>query len=361
MDPGDQIQWAGRRGAEAVEFRAGEFAILSGPALASLRSGSAEAFGAPLGQRRPILVRSGSRLPMAFLEDSSLAVRLGEGGDLQRVPGDPIPRSWRDALDALSGIEGGSVLVLGGPDSGKNAFCVMAANRLAGRAGGAFVVDADVGQCEIGPPGTISASRAKAGLSSLSELGAELSVFIGRVSPQGVEDRITAGIGKLIAGSPPDATILINTDGWIEGDGIPYKAKMAEELRPMLVVGIGDLGGLEGAISAPLIRMEPPELARLKPRGDRRSHRRAQFRRALSGGSIREFGLASVELRGFQGKVQQDTLLGLEDREGFLLGLGLLKGLDRSRGILRAYAGYRGPVAIVEAGGMRVSEEGEEL
>ncbi|MEM3022092.1 MAG: Clp1/GlmU family protein [Candidatus Bathyarchaeia archaeon] len=347
---------------EAVfDFKAGEFAILLGPALARIKSGSAEAFGAVLDRGRPILVRSGNSLPMAFGEDSILWVRLGEGGELRRVPEDPIPRSWRDALDAVWGAEGGAILVVGGPDSGKNAFCIMAANGLIDRAGGALIIDADVGQCEIGPPGTICASRARAAVSSLSELPADLSVFIGRVSPHGVEDRIIAGIGRLIERLAQGSPAIVNTDGWLEGDGLPYKARMIEGLRPSLVVGIGELGGLEDTISAPTIRIGAPEMARAKPRGDRRAHRRARFRRALSPGSIREFGLASVELRGFQGKVPEDTLLGLEDGEGFLLGLGLLKDLDKSRGVLKAYTGYGGPVAIIEAGGMRVSEEGDEL
>lgn len=358
MGPGDAI---GRE--EVLDFGAGEFAILFGPALARIKSGSAEAFGAILDRGRAILVRSGNSLPLAFRRDSILWVRLGEGGELRRVQEDPIPRSWRDALEAVLGIDGGPILIIGGPDSGKNAFCVMAANGLIGRAGGASIIDADVGQCEIGPPGTICASRARAAFSSFSELAADLSIFIGRISPHGVEDRIIAGIGRLIErmaqGSRSPA--LVNTDGWLEGDGLPYKARMVEGLRPSLVVGIGELGGLEDMISAPLIRIGAPEMARAKPREDRRAHRRARFRRALSNGSIREFGLASVELRGFEGKVPENTLLGLEDGDGFLLGLGLLKGLDRSRGILKAYTGYMGPVAVVEAGGMRVSEEGEEL
>ncbi|MEM3590087.1 MAG: Clp1/GlmU family protein [Candidatus Bathyarchaeia archaeon] len=348
-------------GGAIFDFKAGEFAILLGPALARLKSGSAEAFGAILDPGRQILVRSGNSLPMAFREDSLLWVRLGEGGELRKVPEDPIPRSWRGALEAVWNADGGAVLVIGGPDSGKNAFCIMAANGLIERAGGALIIDADVGQCEIGPPGTICASWARAAVSSLSELSADLSIFIGRVSPQGVEDRIIAGMGRLLERLAQGSPAIVNTDGWLEGDGLPYKARMVEGLRPSLVVGIGDLEGLEGMISAPLIHVDAPEMARAKPRGDRRAHRRARFRRALSPGSIREFGLASVELRGFQGKVPEDTLLGLEDGEGFLLGLGLLKGLDKSRGTLKAYTGYGGPVAIIEAGGMRVSEEGDEL
>ncbi len=361
MGLGDGVTGGALGEEAAVDFGAGEFAILLGPALARIKSGSAEAFGATLGPGRPILVRSGNSLPMAFREDSILWVRLGEGGELRRVPEDPIPRSWRDALEAVWDLNGGTILVVGGPDSGKNAFSIMAANGLVDRAGEALLVDADVGQCEIGSPGTICASRAEMAVSSLSELAADLSVFIGRVSPHGVEDRIITGVGRLIDRMARGSSAIVNTDGWLEGDGLPYKAKMIEELRPSLVIGIGELGGLEGMISAPLIRVEAPEMARAKPREDRRAHRRAKFRRALSPGSIREFGLASIELRGFQGKIPDNTLLGLEDGDGFLLGLGLLKGLDRSRGTLRAYTGYRGPVAIVEAGGMRVSEEGEEL
>lgn len=360
MDPGGAGEIAKGKVGD-FEFGAGEFAILSGPALARLRAGSIEAFGAILGPGRPILVRSGNSLPMAFREDSVLSVRLGEGGDLRRVQGDPIPRSWRDALEAVWGMDRGPILVVGGPDSGKNAFSIMAANGFIERAGRALVIDADVGQCEIGPPGTICASRAGSAMSSLSELSPELSIFIGRVSPHGVEERIIRGIGVLIERLSGGPAAIVNTDGWLEGDGVPYKARMIEELRPGLVVGIGELWGLEGAISAPLIRIEAPEMARLKPREDRRAYRRARFRRALSPGRIREFGLASVELRGFQGKVADNTLLGLEDGDGFLLGLGLMKGLDRSRGVIRAYTGYGGPVAIIEAGGMRVSEEGEEL
>ncbi|GEM_PF-4593466 len=63
-------------------------------------------------------------------------------------------------------------------------FCAFVASYCAERGVRTAVVDADVGQSDIGPPGTVSLGSVDGILNSLSDVSVTTSYFVGRITPE---------------------------------------------------------------------------------------------------------------------------------------------------------------------------------
>lgn len=92
----------------------------------------------------------------------------------------------------------GLILILGASDTGKTTFCtelvkVGVAERM--RVG---VVDADVGQSEIGPPGCVSLAMPEHPFQRLSDLRAVASAFVGSVTPQFAQVEHLAAVCRIV-------------------------------------------------------------------------------------------------------------------------------------------------------------------
>ncbi|MGB9618976.1 MAG: Clp1/GlmU family protein, partial [Armatimonadota bacterium] len=83
-----------------------------------------------------------------------------------------ITPEWQPAIAEIVASPG-VAMVIGGVDAGKTNFCVQLAN--AGVEAGlpTAVVDADVGQSEIGAPGTIGMGLVENCIETLSEIPAK--------------------------------------------------------------------------------------------------------------------------------------------------------------------------------------------
>src|SRR5947209_10904243 len=91
---------------------------------------------------------------------------------------------WDAALDRAAAMTG-TVVLIGPPDSGKSTFALALANRLAEVGRPAAVIDADVGQSEIGPPGAIGMARVEGAGGALSGLRGRGLAVVGRTRPFG--------------------------------------------------------------------------------------------------------------------------------------------------------------------------------
>src|SRR5437868_9368344 len=99
---------------------------------------------------------------------------------------------WDAALHRAAALTG-TVALIGPPDSGKSTFALALANRLAEAGRPAAVIDADVGQSEIGPPGAIGMARVERPVGALSEVRVRGLAFGGDISPFGHLMPVTLG------------------------------------------------------------------------------------------------------------------------------------------------------------------------
>lgn len=125
--------------------------------------------------------------------------------------------TWLEALVARVSDED-VVLVLGDVDTGKTYLI----KKLWAKIGGE-VVDADVGQSDIGPPAVISRGNYK--------IGAKGGYFVGDVSPRGNLLQVLTGVRLMVSRSSKPC--LIDTDGYVRGKtALAFKSAMVNLVAP---------------------------------------------------------------------------------------------------------------------------------
>ncbi|HEY3298079.1 MAG TPA: Clp1/GlmU family protein [Armatimonadota bacterium] len=129
-----------------------------------------------------------------------------------------LPDAWRAHIDHILAHPGITVAV-GDVDTGKTSFCALLANCALEKGISTAVVDCDLGQSEIGPPGTIGLGIVGSPIASLGDLEPEELYFVGTTSPVGHLLAMVTGTGKLV-GSPTAADkelIIVDTPGLVSG------------------------------------------------------------------------------------------------------------------------------------------------
>ncbi len=219
----------------------GKTILVEGPASVEILSGKVNILGAAAKRGERLIIREGKRAPFEVDKRASFDLTLGNGASSEEIEGSTIPPSWKAALtDIFSRGKPVTVMVIGDIDSGKTSFCTFLANEAVRTKRRTAIIDADLGQSDIGPPSTIGFSLIKSSVKDLFEIEAERAYFVGVTSPTGAAKRVLEGLTTLKAqASDLDIDFLIiNTDGWIEGEqATEYKASLVEHVRPDVVVG----------------------------------------------------------------------------------------------------------------------------
>jgi len=282
----------------------GSTLILQGAASITLHSGKAEVLGAPLGVGKRVVVRRGRSLPFEAQEDSSFEVVLGANAAVEEVSGSTIPRSWEEVKTRL--ISEGlakTVLVLGATDSGKTTFCTYLVNSVLSEAPKAVIVDADLGQSDIGPPGTISLSVITQPVVDLFTLDPEKIFFAGVNTPSRASARVLSGLSLLREGLDDEDFIIVNTDGWVDGERAEkYKISLMKTFGPAVVVGIQKGDELEKILRAAevegfkVLRVESPSRVTPRDKSERRRLREQGYHKFLRGAVTRIIPLSWTKL-----------------------------------------------------------------
>jgi polynucleotide 5'-hydroxyl-kinase GRC3/NOL9 len=135
----------------------------------------------------------------------------------ERMTDGAVYPEWEETAAAL--VEsGGTTMLLGGMDVGKTTFTRLLVNRAVEAGKRVAIVDADVGQSEIGPPTCVGLAFAEAPLLALSDLTPHALAFVGSASPVGYLLEHVAGVKRLadLAASP---FLVVDTCGYLHGSG----------------------------------------------------------------------------------------------------------------------------------------------
>lgn len=293
-----------------------EVLLVKGPARVEAREAGVSTLGVPLAVGQHVLVRKNKTLPFESSEpSSSVVVSLGDAGDYSLSAGSVGTRLWREALNWLPSGNGRRrtvAIVLGEADSGKSTLTAFLANSGIRRGLRVGVVDGDVGQSDLGPPGSVGAAIITQPVFDLRQVVGETFGFVGATSPRGLEEAVVSEIGRqftLLAQRGPDI-ILVNTDGYVRENGIHYKLRLIGELRPDVVLCLEEVQdtGLSltvrrHAVDTQTIAVPSPEGVHKGP-GERTERRLSQYLRFLRGARRLEVSLAALKLR-FLGRVHQ--------------------------------------------------------
>jgi polynucleotide 5'-hydroxyl-kinase GRC3/NOL9 len=245
------------------------------------------------------------------------------------------------ALDAAAAAR--VTLVVGASDTGKTTLVTRLAGALAGGGETVAVVDADLGQSDVGPPTTVGLGRVRGPLARLADAELLELEFLGVTSPaaclrETAEAAARQARRALQAGC---ARVLVDTAGLVEGRlGLALARLEIERVAPdvLLVLQEADecepiLRGLPGATRPTIVRL-PAAPVRRRSAAARRQARQQSLQAHLRGARPLTLDLARVPARlalpGRGPAVTEATgaLVGLEDGEGRTLGLGWISAVD---------------------------------
>lgn len=360
---------------EKKSLATGHTLLVSGPASLILLEGEATVLGAPLEEGEKIVVREEKQLALEAVTNCIIQTSLGEEAKSNEVEGSTIPNSWKEAVLAAQEFKDPRVVVLGAVDSGKTTLCTFLVNTLVSDHLGLAVIDADLGQADIGPPAALSLAVTDECLLSLSELNPAVMFFVGHTSPALIRTQVLVGLEKLMEHNPRSrAPLVVNTDGWIgEDEADLFKAKMISSVAPDLVIGIerrdGELDGVVSSTAARSIVVKTPNVVRVRSREERRRLRELNYRRFLEGGIIRQISFRRTQLRGIEirdGRLRgvaqrQNSLVGFLDEDELLLDIGVLKAVDQREGLMRVFTKFAEDPFILELGSVKIDERGREV
>jgi polynucleotide 5'-hydroxyl-kinase GRC3/NOL9 len=296
----------------------GKTLLVDGPASVAVASGKAEVFGSILGGSSKVVIREGKRIPFTVMEKASFQISLGENASVEEVDGNTIPLSWNKSYEELVKFDKKPVtaIVLGTVDSGKTSFCTYLVNNLLREKRKLAVLDGDLGQSDIGPPCTVAYTFVTKPLTDLFNLELENAFFVGVTSPSAAINKVIEGLATLkrqIAEDPPDF-LVVNTDGWVEGeDAVNYKARLVEELNPDIVFCIQQKDELAPLLNAlekfKKVIVESPMAIRQRSREKRKSLRELGYIKHLKNAKVQSFPVSWL-------KIEDDWLLGLDRASG---------------------------------------------
>lgn len=286
---------------------AGKTLLVDGPASVILVSGETEILGARFKPGVKMVIRGSKRVPFLVLAKAEFEILLGEKGGVNEFVGTTIPVSWEAAVKTVLADQNrpSVIMVVGAIDVGKSSFCAYLTNMALKDKRRVAIIDADLGQADVGPPSTLGSCRVSRPIRDLFDIGAQGICFVGVTSPSSAVSEVVdaiAGMTQRVLEKRADL-LIVNTDGWVEGeDAVRYKLALVKRIRPNLLIALQEQNELTfflGALTeVQSIAIEPSPAVRKRDREERKLLRELGYKKYLKGATVQSFPLAWVRVSG---------------------------------------------------------------
>ncbi|AKG38091.1 hypothetical protein MA03_00615 [Infirmifilum uzonense] len=285
-------------GLPEIKIPEGYTLIVYGPAKLKVLEGVLRVFGAEFSDGQEFNVEPTRALPLYAHQNAVINV---EYGSFTFHIGDTTPGEWYELAEKLASSNIRRVLVIGDVDSGKTSLVTLLVNVLANRGNKVAVIDADVGQKSIGPPGTIGLGVTEKSVYSLSSIPLYDAFFTGSNSPASVIHRSIVGAALLARKAEKLVDrLIIDSTGWVtEGEGRELKFFKTLITEPDLVVLVGapsQLVQIERELEAlvEIVRVPKPAFIASRDKQDRKEYRRYMYSRYFTGASVKSISLNNI-------------------------------------------------------------------
>jgi polynucleotide 5'-hydroxyl-kinase GRC3/NOL9 len=241
----------------------------------------------------------------------------------------------------------GVAVMLGPVDVGKTTTATAIADAAVRARRRTVVVDADIGQSEIGPPATVGLAVPRRPVQRMEQLPAAAAFFVGDTTPQGVYRFVVEGTVRSVewARTRQAEIVVVDTTGWVEAPAaVAAKVHKLRRIAPRHVIALQRHGEVEPILARLprgiiVHRLRPSPRVRRRSREARWNIRAVRFRRyfararhhvldltALPAGRLafhegREVPQSRM-LRDIPLPALRHLLVGLADREGWLRAVG---------------------------------------
>jgi len=216
-----------------------------------------------------------------------------------------IVKTWEEAIAEITAAPG-VVMVLGATDTGKSTFCLDLIRAAVDAGVSCAIVDADVGQSDVGPPCTIGMAIVNSKPESLTELKPRRMSFVGSTAPSGHFLECANGTRRMVEAAKELGAqlIVVNTTGMIEGYAArKLKTHKIDLVRPDYLVGLQKDFEIDPLLipfarinTLRIIRIKTPAQIRSKSQEYRSARRKLQFAAEFSDALGHIIKLDSVSL-----------------------------------------------------------------
>jgi polynucleotide 5'-hydroxyl-kinase GRC3/NOL9 len=353
---------------------AGKTLLVDGPASVVNHTGEVEVFGNTLKENERTIAREGKRLPFYVSAKAEFTISLGPKASFKEFAGCNIPVSWQKATESILRLDKRPliVLIIGEADSGKSSFTTYLTNKLVSAKKKLAVLDGDLGQSDVGPPGTIAYALMSKPHTELYELKVANAFFVGETSPINASAKSIEGYNELkneILSKPGVDCLLVNTDGWVSGEfAVKYKLQLISLLNPDIIVGIQTNKELDPLLNS--IEKTPVTVVETSPAATERSPEKRMILRNLSytkylkDAKVRSLPMNHVEVKERKAipkepGEEKGVLVGLKSKKRFL-GIGVITEIDRNRGTLKLLTPVKIKPATVIIGKIKLDNKQKE-
>jgi len=348
--------------------------LVDGPASVMLAAGRAEVFGCQVKQAQRIVVREGKRLPFYVAEKATFDLSLGPNAGLNEVSGTTIPSSWGAPLESIQNTQKKPVVILvfGKGDSGKSSYCTYLVNSLVDGKCRVAVLDGDLGQSDIGSSGTVGYALISKQVPELYDLKLENAFFVGVTSPMTAMAKTIEAAAAMRAEILQRATdfVVINADGWIEGDiAVHYKAALIKKLSPDVIVGVqaaGELDELIANIDQKVLKVEASSSLSPRTAEKRKALREMTYVRYLKDSKLQSYPINQLTIEPHDAlpkeqKPEQGLLVGFYGSGTKFLGIGVLREINHARRTLKVQTAVAAKPTRIVLGQVRLDEKLREI
>jgi polynucleotide 5'-hydroxyl-kinase GRC3/NOL9 len=247
------------------------------------------------------------------------------------------------ALEAAARVR--VTVIVGAGDTGKTTLAAQLASALAARGARVAVVDADVGQSEIGPPATVGLGAVSRRLGRLRDADLIALEFIGDTSPVRRIGQTADATGRLVRRALAEgfAHVIVDTGGLVEGAlGLALKRAKLRAADPDLVIVVqrkdeseAVARALEGGARPAILRIAASPAATKRTQTQRRAHRDRALEEYLKATVSISVPMERVDVRAPRGApplaIVEGLLVGVYGAEGETLGVGRVHSVDTAR------------------------------
>jgi len=280
--------------------------ILKGEGILEIVDGSVEFFGYLLKSGDKIRVPRGRMFPFLVRDSVRIIVR---GGKLILPKAEIFPTEWFEFFELvaqkISAVDKKPfiIMVIGYIDVGKSSFILYFTNLLTRKGLRVGIIDADIGQSKIGPPGVIGGGVTERPILDVSDVSDFHGYFIGDKSPPGHLLQCVVGIKKVLDKLRDLCdVVLIDTTGLVfGGSGLALKLAKIEILDPSLIVLLEKGRECEHIFRvlkniAEVIRLPAPKHIVATSREARIFLRELSFKKFISSVCVKEISLSFDEV-----------------------------------------------------------------
>jgi len=298
-------EWSGLLA--SIRLDDGEMLRVYGPARVRVRAGTLLLLGAELTEGFEAFIPAGRSYTVKARGGALFDLEIEGEARVERPSPEEEPLDdWLAVADAI--LDRCDlpcrVAVLGPVEAGKTSFTALMANRALARGLLPGVVDADVGQADIGPPAFVSMAIASDWVVWLRDLEPHASRFVGSIEPGPASGRIITGVSGLVREALAEGAgiVVVDTDGWVQGwPAIEYKGDLlrAARIDYAVVLGSSELAEtVERMMPGRVYYARSPREKAVRSVEDRRNLRSANYRRFLEGAQEKVVDVSRVEVYG---------------------------------------------------------------